>query len=117
MSAPKLEVKYNFFLTDNNTWRLQAWVSKAEGIDPNIFVYYSRNLTTANANDRDKFTNIACAADIEDYPTTRPNTNTNFYRLSSLDIETSNTRLAVESGAKIRRDIARLINEYKELGL
>ena len=87
-------------------YRMRVEVIDAGDMPAEIFVYQR---LMAGSDAFDQFCNIACPADLEEYPANEPTTIGFFYRLAVIDVVFRNIASANASWGLIQADVAALI--------
>ena len=113
----ELEVRYNLNLQSNGFWLLQMFVTQcSDDGDPNVFVHQKVCPEVYEESTEDyKFTNIASYADMNDYPISEPNDDTNFFRLKQMQISIEDPEVVLNTIATVKEHLFILTNSIKEL--
>jgi hypothetical protein len=103
-------------ITGEGTQRLQVWVAEYEEMDPNIFVWQSENAVYDDEADKERYSNVASVACMEEYPIDYPDPDlTPFYRKSYLDLTFKSIDLLNKSMNGIEADVRSLIETLNYL--
>lgn len=117
MSQRILEVKKRIStVPTSGSHRLQMWVETYAEIEPEVFVFQKKQPVPPNVDEYDEYTNIASAADMEEYPINAPDAQlAPFFRLSSMDLLFRSVSLLYTSLATMEADLHALINNLDHL--
>jgi hypothetical protein len=92
------------------THRLQVWVSEYEEMDPNVFVWWSKNPVYDDDADKEEYAHVASVSCMVEYPVDYPDEDlTPFYRKTFLDLTFKSVCLLDQAMKAIELDVRSLI--------
>ncbi len=101
-------------IAGEGTHKLQVWVSEYEDIDPNVFVWWSKNpvydADDTEADDKEEYANVASVSCLQEYPIDYPDQILPpFYRKTYLDLTFRSVDLLNQGMQGIEDDVFSLL--------
>lgn len=97
-------------IAGEGTHKLQVWVSEYQDMDPNVFVWQSKNPVYDEDADKEEYANVASVACMQEYPIDYPDQILPpFYRKTYLDLTFRSVDLLNQGMQGIEDDVASLL--------